>query len=92
MAVFRAKFITIEPYDVQFISDGQFDTDFGTIIEVGHGEKIEEYDGVYTVEPLFENQTLETSGKKMADDVTVNEIAVRVVQNLSGGMTVTIGG
>lgn len=92
MAMFRAKFITNEPYDAEFISGGQFDTDFGSIIEVGREEKIEEYEGLYEVEPTFNEQTLETSGKKMTDDVTVNEIAVRSVQNLSGGMTVTIGG
>lgn len=92
MSMFHKKHDANRVYKAEFITDSQFDADFGAVIEIGREEQIEEYEGTYVVEPIFESQTLETSGKKMADDLTVNEIAVRTVQNLSGGMTVTIGG
>lgn len=50
------------------------------------------YAGPYVVEPKFEDQTLETSQKFMTADVTVKEIAVSRTTNLSGGITVYIGG
>lgn len=49
------------------------------------------YDGDYVVDPRFVSQTLETQGKVMRDDVTVNEIAVSAVQNPQGGNTIWIG-
>lgn len=51
-----------------------------------------EYLGPYIVDPIFETITLETNDKKMTDDVTVNPIAVSRTSNLSGGITVYIGG
>lgn len=49
------------------------------------------YDGDYVVDPRFVSQTLETQGKVMRDDVTINEIAVSAVQNPQGGNTIWIG-
>lgn len=50
------------------------------------------YDGEYVVDPDFIGKTLETSGKLMRDDVTVNPILVSKTINISGGNTVYIGG
>ena len=52
---------------------------------------IDTYDGSYEVTPRVHAQTLETEGKKMADDVTVYEIPVTRTSNLQGGLTVLIG-
>lgn len=52
----------------------------------------DEYHGAYIVDPDFEGITLGTRNKLMRDDVTVNPIEVSEVSNLSGGITVYIGG
>lgn len=50
------------------------------------------YDGEYTVIPkVNEDQTLETSGYLMANDVTVKQIPFFEVKNTAGGLTATIG-
>lgn len=50
------------------------------------------YEGTYVVDPTFEQQTLQTTDKYLADDVTVNAINVVRVSNEAGGKTVYIGG
>lgn len=49
------------------------------------------YDGAYEVTPHVYSQMLDTNGKLMIDDVTVNEIPVVRTSNLQGGLTVLIG-
>ena len=50
------------------------------------------YDGTYEITPLAETeQFLETSGKKMVDDVVILSIPYAETSNSAGGMTVTIG-
>ena len=49
------------------------------------------YDGEYEVTPRIYEQTLETEGKKMNDDVTVYEIPITRTTNPHGGQTVLIG-
>ena len=62
---------------------------FGEIVPIGD---IPAYTGAYDVDPKFTAQKLETKGKKMLDDVTVEAIEVQRVSNTSGGRTVYIGG
>lgn len=50
------------------------------------------YEGDYSVTPKFIQQTLETNGLLMKDDVVVLDIPVSITENLSGGNTVVIGG
>ena len=50
------------------------------------------YTGVYEVTPAVYSQTLETAGKRLAEDVTVLEIPFYETSNLSGGYTAIIGG
>lgn len=52
----------------------------------------DQYDGPYTVTPRVEAQTLPTTYKTMAHDVTVLEIPYYETSNLSGGYTAIIGG
>ena len=49
------------------------------------------YEGIYTVEPSFSRQTLQTNGKRMTDDLTVNPIYVGDTTNPAGGVTIYIG-
>lgn len=51
-----------------------------------------DYEGPYEVESkLYYARTLETAGKRMAQDVVVNPIRIQSVSNPYGGRTVTIG-
>lgn len=50
------------------------------------------YTGEYIVNPDFSGKTLETKGKTMDEDVTVEPIEVTRVSNPSGGTTIYIGG
>lgn len=68
-------------------------------IDVSFSEKqviihsdVEPYVGQYEIEPTFESQVLPTSGKRMLDDLLINEIRVSKVSNPFGGNTVYIGG
>lgn len=53
---------------------------------------IEPYEGDYVVDPAFEIQILDTIGKRMTDDIIINDIKVYSVSNPYGGRTVYIGG
>lgn len=51
-----------------------------------------EYPGPYSVAPRFYyGHTLQTAGKQMAQNVTVEPIAIYEVSNPQGGRTITIG-
>ena len=54
-------------------------------------ESVPVYDGEYEVTPRIYEQTLETQGKQMSDDVTVYEIPIITTTNPYGGQTVLIG-
>lgn len=51
----------------------------------------EAYDGSYEVDPDWMEQTLQTSGKRMENDVTVNAIYKAETSNPAGGITIFIG-
>lgn len=53
---------------------------------------VEPYEGEYEVSPTFEPQTLLTAGKRMLDNLLIDEIRVSKVSNPFGGNTVYIGG
>jgi hypothetical protein len=51
-----------------------------------------EYDGEYEVIPkAYEKTVLETNKRIMKDNITVHEIPITIVTNLSGGSTACIG-
>lgn len=59
---------------------------------VVRGEAVPPYEGDYVVEPLLdEDQTLETAGKKMKEDLTVKGMPVRIVHDPAGGLVYYIG-
>lgn len=77
--------------------DGEIDLIIPIDGEVGIITKVTEYDipsytGDTTVDPRFEQIVLETAGKVLNQNVTVNSIEVQTMTNLSGGLTVYIGG
>lgn len=57
----------------------------------GGGHEYEHYMGEYTVTPRAVQQSLATENLVMDDDVTVLQIEMTEVSNLSGGKTATIG-
>lgn len=66
-----------------------FDTTFELSISTNPAEN---YEGTYVVTPLADvEQTLETNGKIMTDDVTVKKVPSYGVSN-DYGTTLTIGG
>ena len=90
-------------FDVEFgVSDVEFEMELGVsdvkfdiaveglqIVTIG---KLPMYDGVYTVDPLAKSATvLQTKGKSMADNITVNKIRQLEVSNTAGGNTLIIG-
>ena len=50
------------------------------------------YEGEYVVIPKSYEQMLDTDYKVMQDDVTVEKIPYSSVENIQGGLTITIGG
>lgn len=50
------------------------------------------YEEEFEVSPDFEGTTLETAHKFLTNDIVVHPIQVEKVSNLSGGVTVYIGG
>lgn len=77
-----------------------FTLDFGDAMEmelvspefVGGNISGDIYTGETTVTPNFNSATLYTANKLLMDNITVNPIQVENVSNLSGGITVYIGG
>lgn len=52
---------------------------------------VEPYEGSYEMTPRLYEQTLETRGKMMSDDMTIYEIPVTYTTNPTGSKTVVIG-
>lgn len=52
---------------------------------------IEVYEGPYVVRPTPAGRILDTEGKRMTDDITIQPIPYYEVSNGSGGETVYIG-
>lgn len=66
------------------IGQNKVTVDTGTQI-ARDGSGFPEYEGDYIVTPLAYNQTiLKTSGKRMADNVTVREVPYYEVSNVEG--------
>jgi len=59
---------------------------------IQHSDTTPYYNGKYEVIPAAYEQSLETKGLKMTDDVIVTEIPYYETTNESGGYTVIIGG
>lgn len=61
--------------------------------ELSYGINADDYSGSYTVIPsLYDDIVLETSNKRMVDDVTVKKVPSYETSNEFGGTTFYIGG
>lgn len=61
---------------------------FGSVV----GVAAEVYKGEYTVTPAVSDQLLLTKEKMLKDNMTFKAVPKQIVDNPSGGKTVTIGG
>lgn len=61
---------------------------FGSVV----GVAAEVYKGKYTVTPAVSDQLLLTKEKMLKDNMTFKGVPKQIVDNPSGGKTVTIGG
>lgn len=59
---------------------------------IRHSDTTPYYTGDYEVNPAAYDQSLETKGLRMKDDIIVNQIPYYETTNESGGYTVIIGG
>lgn len=80
-------------------SENQFQTSFASptsIFAISFGSVVgvaaEVYKGEYTVTPSVTDQLLLTKEKMMKDNMTFMAVPKQIVENPSGGQTVTIGG
>lgn len=66
---------------------------FNSDITVSGGTPLyENYTGEYDVTPLITAQTLYTRDKHMVDDVRIDMIPTREINNAAGGVTFIVGG
>lgn len=91
-------------FDVEFAQSSQelnveFDSDlqelnvtFQNYHEVTIIGDVEYYNGEYDVTPLITAQTLYTRDKMMNDNVRIDMIPTREIENSSGGVTFIVGG
>ncbi len=80
-------------------SENQFQTSFASptpIFAISFGSVVgvaaEVYKGDYTVTPAVTDQLLLTKEKMLKDNMTFKAVPKQIVDNPSGGKTVTIGG
>ena len=80
-------------------SENQFQTSFASptsIFAISFGGVVgvaaEVYKGDYTVTPAVTDQLLLTKEKMLKDNMTFKAVPKQIVDNPSGGKTVTIGG
>ena len=80
-------------------SENQFQTSFASptsIFAISFGSVVgvaaEVYKGDYTVTPAVTDQLLLTKEKMLKDNMTFKGVPKQIVENPSGGQTVTIGG
>lgn len=77
---------------ISFSEEEFVDISFENAYEISPSKPIESYTGPYQITPHSYEQTLETTQKKMNQNLTIREIPYAPVTNSSGGITVTIGG
>lgn len=64
---------------------------YGRIKVIASPGDLSAYEGSYTITPKVSEQTLETQGMRMADDVVVQAIPYYAVDNAYRGQTIIIG-
>ena len=69
-----------------------FQVEFDTTVEIKEYTGVDVYDGEYTFTPETTDQVLLTKEKLLKENVTIKAVQKQIVENPSGGQTVTIGG
>lgn len=69
-----------------------FQVEFDTAVEIKEYAGVDVYDGEYTLTPETTDQVLLTKEKLLKENVTVKAVQKQIVENPSGGQTITIGG
>lgn len=78
---------------VEFNHDSQeLMVEFENLHEITVTGDVERYTGEYDVTPLITAQTLYTQNKMMNDNVRVDMIPTRELENAAGGVTFIVGG
>lgn len=88
--IFQTTFQSSEnQFQIAFASPtSTFAITFGSVV----GVAAEVYKGDYTVTPAVTDQLLLTKEKMLKDNMTFKAVPKQIVDNPSGGKTVTIGG
>lgn len=80
-------------FDVAFELEAlELDVEFENLHEITVIGDVEYYAGKYDVTPLITAQTLYTQNKMMNDNVRVDMIPTRELENDAGGVTFIVGG
>lgn len=69
-----------------------FQVEFDTAVEIKEYTGVDVYDGEYALTPETTDQVLLTKEKLLKENVTVKAVPKQIVDNPSGGQTITIGG
>lgn len=84
---FPVMFETQRTFDIEFMQEKTFDVNFRITYE---SYEQGDYPGPYTVTPTLSTQVLQTVGKTLSKNITVNATPYSRVSNEAGGYTVTI--
>ena len=92
--LFEVKFSpTNQRLPIEFQSNNQsFEVAFDAIQKVILRPDTDRYEGTYDVTPLITSQVLPTNRKFMEDDVRIDMIPTKEINNASGGVTFIVGG
>lgn len=69
-----------------------FQVEFDTAVEIKEYTGVDVYDDEYTLTPETTDQVLLTKEKLLKENVTIKAVQKQIVENPSGGQTITIGG
>lgn len=69
-----------------------FQVEFDTAVEIKEYTGVDVYDGEYVLTPETTDQVLLTKEKLLKENVTIKAVPKQIVENPSGGQTITIGG
>lgn len=68
-----------------------FAVSFDNLMIVERQSDVEHYQGEYNITPLVTSQIMQTRDKLMDDDVHIDMIPTRELQNSAGGVTFIVG-
>lgn len=85
MTIFKIEFQTVDSFDIEMAAEGDsFATEFDTVIDRLH------YDGAYSFTPSSEEQTIETAGLVLSENITIKPIPSNYGLITWNGATLTV--